>query len=363
MEESGTEIITVESHELEKVVNESGLTQTKSEHYMEVFQPYIKSMGESGKKISMLNKENPTDDDMRIARTIRLSLKDNRVASEKKKKDLKEDILTEGRLIDNLFGIVNNTSKKLEKECEEVEKFVELQEKAKKEKLKNERIELLSVYEVDTSFYDLENMPDAAFQSLYDGIKKQHEDKIAAEKKAEEEKIAQEKAQREENERLKKENDLIKRTEDRAKKLASNGLMFDGDNYFYKDVNISTIELKTLSDDEFDKVFRECMARLHDILVEESEERKRQEEIEKENQRKIKEAEDKKREEEDQARKDREAKEAFEKADDSVKLKAVAEKIKNIEFPEVSSEDANEKIRAAKKLLTDAYQTLLRDAG
>src|SRR5688572_24538830 len=152
-----------ESTELVQIVETSGLEKTKGQQLLQMFTPYFNRMAEIEVKINLINKDTPTKEDVKIAREIRLALKNNRVASEKVKDDSKAAILIEGRLIDNLNNIVKNTSKGLELQCESVEKYHELQEQKRKDAIKAERIELLSAYEIDTSFYDLGNMPDEAF--------------------------------------------------------------------------------------------------------------------------------------------------------------------------------------------------------
>lgn len=161
-----TEILEVEteevSNELVTIVKQSGPEQTKGQRLLQMFTPYFNKMAEIETKITAINKDNPTKADVSIARAIRLSLKENRVASEKLKDSQKETIIIEGRLIDNLNNIVKNTSKSLELQCESIEKAEEIKENARKESLKIERIELLKPY-TDGSSFPLETMTTDAF--------------------------------------------------------------------------------------------------------------------------------------------------------------------------------------------------------
>jgi len=202
-----------ETNALVQVVETSGLEQTKGQILLGMFTPYFNRMAEIEGKINLLNKENPSPQDVSAARDIRISLmKEVRKPAERVKDEGKKSILIEGRLYDNLYGVINNTSKGLEMQCEQIEKFAELRDLKMREERKVKRVEQLSPYVPDISFYDLLNMPDDAFNSLLATQKAGQEALLAQQKREEEERIAKEKAdaeareaQRVENERLKAE--------------------------------------------------------------------------------------------------------------------------------------------------------------
>src|SRR5688500_11587150 len=125
---SDEKIETVETTELSIIVEQSGIEKTKGQQLLEMFTPFFQRMHEIETKINALNIGNLQVEDVKIAREIRLSLKNNRVACEKAKDEMKQHILTEGRLIDNFFGIVKNSSKPLEEKCERIEKHIELKQ-------------------------------------------------------------------------------------------------------------------------------------------------------------------------------------------------------------------------------------------
>lgn len=137
------EVVEDDDNQLVAIVNKSDLEKTKSQSYLDLFTPYFKTMGEIEEKIALLNTENPTESDVQIARTIRLSLKNNRVAAEKTKTSSKESINIEGKLIDSLYGVVKNTSLGLEKTCGDIEKHAELAEAKRKKELKETRLSQL----------------------------------------------------------------------------------------------------------------------------------------------------------------------------------------------------------------------------
>ena len=174
-----------------ELITKSGLEQTKGQKLLQLFTPYFTRMGEIEHKINGLNFDNPQPDDVKIARTIRLSLKDNRVASEKIKDEQKAGILIEARIIDNLNNLVKNTSKQLELKCELIEKFVEIQEAAKREQLRQSRTIELAGYEYqhDPNSLNLGDMSEDMYQMLLTGVKKKFDDKKELELKAEQERL------------------------------------------------------------------------------------------------------------------------------------------------------------------------------
>ena len=339
------ETIEVKNNELIKITNDSGLEKTKSQEYLELFTPYFNTMAEIEKKINLLNSENPTDSDVQIARTIRLSLKNNRVAAEKIKTDKKESILVEGRLIDNLYGIVKNTSQGLEKSCEAIEKHAELKEKARKAELKETRLNRLMPFEVETSFYDLENMPDEQFETLFTGIKKTHDDKIEAERLAIELEIKRKEAERIENERIKAENDRLKKEAAERERLAE----------------IERKKQEKILQAEREKAAEE--KRKQDAIIEA--ERKKKDEAE--NKLKAERTERERQEKIEKERIEREQKEKEEleekrlAASDSEKFVQLANDIKSIQIPKVQSKESKQLLKQVESELENIVKRLLKN--
>lgn len=208
--------------ELAVVVEQSGLEKTKGQKLLEMFTPYFNRMAEIETKINGLNKIDPKREDTKIAREIRLALRDNRVASEKVKDSAKASILIEGRLIDNLNNIVKNTSKGLELQCEQIEKDAEIKEAARIESLRSERAELIAPYIEDANIFPLGTMTEDQFNTLLAGQKLAYQQKKEAEGKAEALRLEQEAAQRLEQERIREENARLKvEAEEHEKALAA----------------------------------------------------------------------------------------------------------------------------------------------
>jgi len=148
---------------------------------------------------------------MADARTKRLALKNIRVEVEKKRKELKENSLRTGRAIDSVAKYVKDTIEPAEEYLDLQEKFGEIKAAEKAAKIKLDRIEKLMQYTDDISLYNLDGMSDEQFESLLAGIKSQHEAKLADEKRIEDERIAQEKAAIVEQERIKIENESLRK--------------------------------------------------------------------------------------------------------------------------------------------------------
>lgn len=329
------------SDELTRIVQTSGLEQTKGQKLLALFTPYFNRLAEIEAKINLLNPTNPEREDIIIAKEIRLSLRNNRVASEKIKDDSKALILAEGRVIDNLNNIIKNTSKPLEEKCEQVEKFAEIQEQRRKEERKIERVKLLepyaSEYPYNTSAgyfsfnYNLLDMTDVAFDDLLASVKLNCEKQKQEKLKAEEERIAREKTDAEERERIRQENIKLKaEREEREKEIA---------------IERAKAETERRATEEKSRLER---AEQEAKLKKEREERERLE------------AELKAGREKEES--DKRAKALAEKkarqAPDKEKLNKLAESIKSLSIPELATEEAVIILQRANRYLNAAIELL-----
>lgn len=153
------------------------------------------------------------------ARIVRLDLRKVRVAADKSRVDLGLEAKHYKEAVDQVYNLLEDRITPLEKRLNEIEKQEELAEKARVEKLKQERFVLLSPF-IDPAFYDLGNMPEGQWTQLYDQSKAAFEAKKVAEVKAEADRVALEAAKEAERIRLKAENDkLAKEAAERQKAL------------------------------------------------------------------------------------------------------------------------------------------------
>jgi len=168
-------------NELQVIVKESGLEETKAQVILSKFQDYfaIASEWEAKAKNIVVTSANQKPE-MEMARVGRLFLKEKRTAIEKARKELKEQALREGKAIDGIANVLKALIVPVEEYLEKQEKFVEIQEAAKAEALR-----------------------------------------IEVEKRIEEERIAKEKEVAAEQERIRVENERLKQEAvEREKKIA-----------------------------------------------------------------------------------------------------------------------------------------------
>lgn len=157
--------------------------------------------------------------EMKLARESRLALRKVRTDVDKKRKELKADVLAYGRAIDGCAKILADLIEPTEEYLLKQEEFAKRIEAQRIEEMKQARIEELTGWGVDTQYLDLGGMPDSVYQKMLTDAKAAHEARLDAQRKAEaeaarieSERIAREKAeadarelQRLENERLKRE--------------------------------------------------------------------------------------------------------------------------------------------------------------
>lgn len=213
--------------QLIQIVEQSQIEPTKGAQMMQLFVPYFKRMDEVERKISILPAENPSKEDCEMAKAIRKALRDNRLDAERAKKQGKETILIEGRLYDNLYNIIDNSSKPLEKRCEAIEKWHEIQEAARIEAVYQTRKTLCDEIGADTVFTNIRAMSDEQFDAYVAQVQTANAARIEAER-IETERIAAE------------ERKLDERMKIRLKHLAANNI--DG----------SLLQIREISDEQFE---------------------------------------------------------------------------------------------------------------
>jgi len=155
------------------------------------------------------------------AKRLRLDIGKVRIETEKIRKAEKEEYLRAGKAIDGVSNILKWAVTEKENRLKEIEDHFAIMERRRLEALQKERVEALSPYVEDAHERDLASMEDDVWNAYFAAKKKEYEDRIEAERKAEEERIAREKAEVEERERIRKENERLKKeAEERAKEEA-----------------------------------------------------------------------------------------------------------------------------------------------
>jgi len=209
-------LIRIESPELQ------GIEESKANQIKKTFEPMAKMLSEFEESYNELvidASEEITQDITIRAKRLRIDIGKVRVETGKLKDKQKEYIKLEDKAIMGVHNILVWAVKEKEDKLKEIEKHFEIQEKKRLEKLQSDRYKKLRLYVEDAHERDLAKFADDEFEALLAIKKKEQEDRIAAEKKAEEERIAKDKAEAEERERIRKENEqLRKEAEERERR-------------------------------------------------------------------------------------------------------------------------------------------------
>ena len=153
-----------------------------------------------------------TEENIPMFKSLRLQIRDNRTKGiEKWHKTNKAYFLSGGRFVDATKNKEIEVNERMEKKLLDAEKHFENLEKEKLEKLNADRILLVSPYLEDTEGLFLADMEEDIFQAYLSTKIKNFNDKIEAEKKVEAERLAKIEAERAENERIRIENDKLKK--------------------------------------------------------------------------------------------------------------------------------------------------------
>lgn len=148
---------------------------------------------------------NESPEQEKAARETRLALVKVRTGAERVHKDMKADILVQGRAIDGAKNIVIAATQPSEKAMKEIEDRAETRAEEARRKLHDERYAELNQYTTAYNTLSLGRMTAEEYAGLLDDAKLAHEARIAREKRQEEERIAAEKAAEEERQRKEQE--------------------------------------------------------------------------------------------------------------------------------------------------------------
>ncbi len=274
--------------------------------------------------------------DMQKAREIRLKIKNKRLeardivkAEREKIKFAMADFTLQDRLWLKAFQMLEATCDNLEGKCEEKEKFAERYEAEQKQMRYEDRVKQLFQYGTDPSIYNLNDMDDETFSKLLNNEKLAYEARIQAEKDAEEKRQAEIKAFELEQERIKKENEQLRKEAEETKRIAA----IEADKK-EKELQKERAEQQKKLDAE-----RKAREAIEEKIKSDKEAQAQKEAAEKAQDEAIKQA------NEEAARKKL-------LAPDKEKLMELAQLIDQVTLPAVSSNEANAVIRATESMLT-----------
>ncbi len=211
------EIVKFETAELQAI------EKSKAEQIKLTFEPMVELLEGFEDSFNSLISETEsviTKEITSKAKRLRIDIGQVRIKTEKIRKEQKEEYLRAGKAIDGVSNILKWAISDKEDKLKEIEKHFEIQEQKRLETLQFERVEKLAPYVEDAHERDLAKFANDEFEALLTMKKKEQEDRIAAEKKAEEDRIAKEKADAEEHERIRKENERLKKEAEEREKLA-----------------------------------------------------------------------------------------------------------------------------------------------
>lgn len=205
-------------NQLQVIVQESGLdlNSSKAKEILINFQNYFEIAAEWEKKAKTIKVTDASQTtDMAMARVGRLEMRAKRLAVEKKRKELKEAALREGKAIDGIANVLKALMAPIEEYLDRQEHFVEIQEK---ERLERERIEVEQKAEEDRIAKEKADAEEREKQRLENiRLKKEAEEreaKIAEERKKQDEILAKERAKAEDERR--KHDELIAKEREKA---------------------------------------------------------------------------------------------------------------------------------------------------
>ncbi len=317
------------NNKLQVILDEQGIEKSDVAKMVEAFGGPFKEAGEilaTYKEIKVTDSKDVTG--MQKAREARLLLKKARTTVENSRKELKADIVKQGRAIDSVARYVKEEIEPAENYLQLQEDFAKIEAEGKALKLKNDRIEKLMQYTNDISVYNLDAMTDLQFDGLLATLKAQHEaeikriaDEETARIKAEAEEQKRIADQAKENKRLREEADKREAEIEHARVVAENERKLEAEKQAKKDAEAKA---------EQDRIQAEADAKVEA-------ERKKTEALEQE-----------KRDREEAERKAKEAEEAKEReallAPDKKKLNDLADMLGVITLPAVKSNKAQELI-------------------
>jgi hypothetical protein len=187
---------TATNTELSVITEKSGLEKKTTDEIAKKFSEFFTTAKEWKQKIEGLQITSVEQKaEMKMARDARLFLKNTRILAQKEadimrliiKERMAKDV-SEDKFVVECFRLVENAFKNIEKIAQDKEDFAEKLEQERKDKLKAERIEILTpLSEFVPMGLNLADMSEDDFSKLVNGANLQKEAKEQADKKLQEE--------------------------------------------------------------------------------------------------------------------------------------------------------------------------------
>jgi len=195
-----------------------GLEASKAASIKAVFEPMVKMLEGFESVYAEVMAKEISPEKCAEAKRLRLDISRVRIEADKVRKEQKEEYLRAGNAIQGVYNILKFAVTDKEEKLKEVETYYEKIEAEKVAKLAEERKAELAKYECNSEFVDLGKMTDEVWKNYLAGVKANYEAVKAAEAKAEADRIAKEKAEAEERERIRLENEQLKKEAEKREK-------------------------------------------------------------------------------------------------------------------------------------------------
>jgi len=215
-------IVPIQPDQLKSVAQRSGLDGGTAEQLVSTLMPLAEQAAAIMDESAGVIVTDPSQvTEIKRSRECRLRLKEIRVSVEKCRKAIKEASLKRGQAIDAVAAFLRDKIEPEETRLEHQEKIAERMEAERLARVRQDRERLLAPYGVPSRFMDLARMPQAQFDEMLAGAKKQHEDRIERQRaEAEARRVAAE-AEAAERARIKAENERLAAEADRARAAAA----------------------------------------------------------------------------------------------------------------------------------------------
>jgi len=215
---------TITATQSTQLVEQFNIAPTKADQIMGAFTETAQLIGELDKDFKKFSDvKEITDDVCEEAKDLRLKYVKARTGADKKRKEIKAQVLLESKAIDGAGNIFKLQISEREKSLQCIEEHFEKIEEAKRQKLKNERMEELKKFGIEEfDHLYLDQMTTEIWESYYAGEKAKFEAAQAQIKKDADEQKKLEKQKKLDDEKIRKDNArLVKEkesTEAKAKK-------------------------------------------------------------------------------------------------------------------------------------------------
>lgn len=305
-------------HAIQELITKSEISRERADftlaHFDRVFSLADKYRSEAEGLAAI--EDEPTADQLKLAKDRFLLFRDVANAVEKGKEPIKRQPLRECQFIDAVVRVCKESVEPIRDKYKYVMEYPKRVEEERLNKLADDRAEMLAPYVDNPKAFDLRNMNDEAFDTLLSGQKELFEARQAQRLRDEQEEIHRQ------------------RSTTRGMKLSELGFMRDVENARYileNELIVYNVEIEN----DTDAMWHERMDRL---TIQSADVRAKAAELREEGRRAAQEKEDRERAERDAEFKAKREAEAKSLAPDKDKLEMLAKAIESIELPEVSND-------------------------